>query len=159
MTDDEWGLIEPFLPIGEFGPYPKRLREQFEGVVWRFRTGSPWRDMPADHGAWTTVYHRFLQWRDLGVFESLMGGVIAEAAARGQADLSLVSVDSTVARAHHDAAGMVVNAEALAALEKAVEEEKGARAREERGRSARVPKPATRNARSDGGDDGGAGPG
>ncbi|BCL30565.1 hypothetical protein [Streptomyces aurantiacus] len=33
--------------------------------MWRFRTGSPWRDMPADHDAWTTAYHRVLQWHDL----------------------------------------------------------------------------------------------
>ena len=43
-----------------------------------------------------------------------------------QADLSLVSVDSTVARAHHDAAGMVVDPEVLAALEQAAGAEKGA---------------------------------
>ena len=148
VTDDEWALIEPVLPIGEFGPYPKRLRAQFEGVVWRFRTGSPWRDMPDDHGAWTTVYHRFLQWRDLGVFEALMDGVIAEAAARGQVDLSLVSVDSTVARAHHDAAGMVVDAEVLTALEKAAEVETGAHAREEKGRRGRAPNLSARNVKS-----------
>lgn len=44
-----------------------------------------------------------------------MDGMIAEAARRGQVDLSLVSVDSTVARAHHDAAGMAVREEVLAA--------------------------------------------
>lgn len=31
LTDEQWQLIEPFLPIGEYGPYPERLREQFEG--------------------------------------------------------------------------------------------------------------------------------
>jgi transposase len=56
LTDDEWELIEPFLAIGWFGPYPKRLRPQFEGVIWRFRTGSQWRDMPPVHGAWPTVW-------------------------------------------------------------------------------------------------------
>lgn len=120
-------MVEPFLPIGGFGPYPERLRPQFEGVIWRFRTGSPGgRDMPTEHGAWQTVYHRFLQWRDTGVFEQLMDEMISEAARRGQVDLSLVSVDSTVARAHHHAAGMVVGVEVLAALEEAVADEKGA---------------------------------
>ena len=51
-----------------------------------------------------TVCDRFAQWRDIGVFAALMEGMIAGAARRGQADMSLVSVDSTVARAHHDAA-------------------------------------------------------
>ena len=57
-----------------------------------------------------------------------MDAVIAEAARRGQVDLSLVSIDSTTARAHHDAAGMRVEEEVLAALEKAVAAEKGAAA-------------------------------
>lgn len=125
LSDAEWVLIEPHLPIGRFGPYPQRLREQFEGVIWRFRTGSQWREMPEEFGAWQTVYDRFTQWRDAGVFAALMDGMIAESARRGQADLSLVSVDSTVARAHHDAAGMVVDPQVLAALEQAVAEEKG----------------------------------
>ncbi|MEV7802070.1 hypothetical protein AB0O28_03875 [Microbispora sp. NPDC088329] len=54
-----------------------------------------------------------------------MEAAIAEAAARGQVDLSLISVDSTTARAHHQAAGMVVDPELLQELEKIVEEEKG----------------------------------
>ena len=106
LTDEEWEFIEPYLPIGEYGPYPERLRQQFEGVIWRFRTGGQWREMPAEFGAWSTVHNRFRQWRDAGVFEALLEGLIAEAARRGEVDLSLVSVDSTTARAHHDAAGM-----------------------------------------------------
>lgn len=31
LTDVEWEFIEPYLPIGEYGPYPVRLRQQFEG--------------------------------------------------------------------------------------------------------------------------------
>lgn len=37
LTGVEWEFIEPYLPIGEYGPYPVRLRRQFEGVMWRFR--------------------------------------------------------------------------------------------------------------------------
>ncbi|GFE19533.1 hypothetical protein Sgleb_75800 [Streptomyces glebosus] len=36
LTDGQWKFIEPYLPIGRYGPYPERLREQFEGVIWRF---------------------------------------------------------------------------------------------------------------------------
>jgi transposase len=60
LTYDEWKLIEPFLPMGRFGPYPERLREQFEGVILRFRTGSQWREVPAGLGAWQSVYNRFV---------------------------------------------------------------------------------------------------
>lgn len=78
LSDDERELIEPFLPIGRYGPFlPQHLREQFEGVIWRFRTGSQWREMPEEFGAWQTVYDRFAQWRDIGVFAALMEGMIA----------------------------------------------------------------------------------
>jgi len=142
LTDAEWELIEPYVPIGEFGPYPARLREQFEGVIWRFRTGAPWREMPREFGAWTTVSNRFRQWRDAKVFEAVLAGLIGEAGRRGEVDLSLVSVDSTTARAHHDAAGMRLPAEVMSALEEAAAAkeapapEKGAASRDKTGRKA-----------------------
>jgi transposase len=129
LTDQEWELIGPFLPIGRYGPYPQRLREQFEGVLWKFRSGGQWREMPSEFGVWQTVYDRFLQWRDAGVFQALMDAMITEAARREQTDLSLVSVDSTVTRAHQDAAGMRVDQEVLSCLAEAVDTSKGARKR------------------------------
>ena len=125
VSDDEWVLIEPWLPVAATGPLPRRLRARFNAVMWRFRTGSPWRDMPERYGAWSTVAGKFRAWALAGVFQALMDALIAEAAARGQVDLTLVSVDSTVARAHQDAAGMAVSGEVLDALEAALTEEKG----------------------------------
>jgi len=80
--------MEPYLPIGRFGPYPEQLRQQFEGVIWRFRTGGQWRQIPKKFGAWSTVHNRFRQWRDAAVFEALLEGLITEAAKRGEVDLS-----------------------------------------------------------------------
>lgn len=128
LSDVEREFIAPFLPIGAFGPYPQNLRAQFEGVVWKFRSGAQWREMPERFGPWQTVYDRFRHWRKAGVFAALLEGAIAQAARQGKVDLSLVGVDSTTARAHHDAAGLPVDAKVLDALEKAAAE-KGARAR------------------------------
>ncbi|MEU9168660.1 hypothetical protein AB0D34_12820 [Streptomyces sp. NPDC048420] len=33
LTDADWEFIGPYLPIGEYGPYRERLRQQFEGVT------------------------------------------------------------------------------------------------------------------------------
>lgn len=129
LNDAEWEFAGPYLPIGEYGPYPERLRQQFESVIWRFKTGGQWREMPTEFGAWSTVYNRFGQWRDAGVFEALLEGLITEAAKRGEVDLFLVSVDSTTIRAHHDAAGMHLNEDVVAALEKAAAEEEKARSK------------------------------
>ncbi|MDH6493568.1 transposase [Streptomyces sp. SAI-127] len=58
LVDAEWEFIETYLSIGEYGPYSVRLRQQFEGVLRRFRTGGQWREMPAEFGAWSTVHNR-----------------------------------------------------------------------------------------------------
>jgi transposase len=138
LTDEEWSLIELHLPLGERGPIPD-LRLQFNAVMWRFRTGSPWRDLPAEYGPWSTAYDRFRSWAMAGVLEQLMQAMIAEAAARGQVDLDLVSVDSTTARAHQHAAGMVLGDELAKVLDEAVEQEKGLR---QRGKSPTTADPA-----------------
>jgi transposase len=139
LTDEQWALVEPHLPIAAVGPIPD-LRKHVNAVMWRFRVGSPWRDLPAEFGPWQSAYDRFRIWAKQGAFQQVMESVIAEAAARGETDLGLVSVDSATARAHHHAAGMALDPEQLAALEAAVEAEKGAPSRD---KSRRADTPRT----------------
>ncbi len=44
----QWKFIGPYLPIGRYGPFPERVREQFEGVFWpyRWRAHRPRRTAP-----------------------------------------------------------------------------------------------------------------
>jgi transposase len=126
LTDAEWALIEPYVPVAATGPLPRRVREQLNGILWRFRTGSGWRDVPERYGPWSTLYSRFNAWAKAGVFQTLMEALIAEAASRGHVELELVSVDSTIVRAHHESAGLAIAGETLDALEQALTEEKGA---------------------------------
>ncbi|WP_326580617.1 transposase [Actinacidiphila glaucinigra] len=95
-------------------------------MLWRFRAGTGWRDVPERYGAWSVIYSRFNGWAKAGVFQSLMDVLIAEAAARGQVGLELVSVDSTIVRAHQESAGLAVAGDTLDALEQALTEERGA---------------------------------
>lgn len=126
LTDDEWELIKPHLPLGARGPIPD-LRSYFNAIMWRFRTGAPWRDVPERYGSWSTIYDRFRLWACTGLFQHLMDEMTAQAAARDDVDLDLVSVDSTTARAHHHAAGMRAGPDLLHDLDKAATEEKGIR--------------------------------
>ncbi|MFL1432576.1 MULTISPECIES: transposase, partial [unclassified Nocardiopsis] len=112
LTDDEWDLIGPHLPLGTRGPIPD-LRSYFNAIMWRFRTGAPWRDVPERYGSWSTIYDRFRLWASTGLFQHLMDEMTAHAAARGDVDLDLVGVDSTITRAHHHAAGMHVDPDLL----------------------------------------------
>lgn len=73
------------------------------GVLWRTRTGSPWRDLPESYGCWKTVYNRHRRWSADGTW----AGVLSELQ-RGcdvGEDPWVVAIDSTVVRAHHHAAG------------------------------------------------------
>lgn len=55
LTHVEWEFIGPYRPIGVYGPYPKRLRQQLEGAIWQFKTGGQWREMPTEFGAPSTT--------------------------------------------------------------------------------------------------------
>ena len=79
-----------------------------EGIAWRFRTGSPWRDLPADFGPWQTVWKRHHRFSFDGtyqrMFDAVRGG-IGPTRSWTRDVQRLLSVDSTVVRAHQHAAG------------------------------------------------------
>ena len=81
-------------------------RKVVDGVLWRTRTGSPWRDLPACYGNWKTVYNRHRRWSGDGTWRAVLDALRVDGddavnAAREWA----VGVDGTVIRAHHHAAG------------------------------------------------------
>ena len=78
-----------------------------EGILWRFRTGSPWRDLPGDYGAWQTTYWRFNTWSKDGTFNTILSQLQADAHDRDDIDW-VASIDSCNARAHKHAAGAPV---------------------------------------------------
>ncbi len=110
MSDEMWARIEPLLPDRE----PRRggrwgdHRAVVEAICWRFRTGSPWRDLPGDFPAWQTVWWRFDRWAKDGTWDRVLSRLQGEAHAAAELEW-LVSVDSTVARAHQHAAGARAN--------------------------------------------------
>jgi transposase len=114
--------------------------------------------MPAEFGPWATVYGRFRVWRNAGVFTALLEGLIAEGARAGKVDLSLVSVDSTTVRAHHDAAGMRVSKHLMQALEEAAQERETAR-QKGADRRNRTDRPSAEPSGADASDLGGDRPG
>ncbi|WP_236734573.1 IS5 family transposase [Agrobacterium radiobacter] len=73
-------------------------RRVLNGILWRFRTGSPWSEVPERYGRPTTCYNRFVRWRKAGVWDHLLKAV-SEAY-----DGDIVMIDSTCVRVHQHAA-------------------------------------------------------
>ena len=75
-----------------------------EAIIWRYRTGSPWRDLPDRFPLNQTVWHRFNAWSQDGTFDSILQVLQGQTHAVGEVDWT-VSVDATIARAHQHASG------------------------------------------------------
>ncbi|GAA2726721.1 IS5 family transposase [Streptomyces luteosporeus] len=98
--------MEPCLPknVGRGGRWMNH-RQVINGILFRLRTGIPWRDLPTRFGKWQTIYDRHRRWSADGTWDQILRAVQADAHAEGRIDWSMVSVDSTVCRAHQHAAG------------------------------------------------------
>jgi transposase len=111
ISDEFWAVVEPVLPTaeGKRGRRWRDHREVLEAIAWRFRTGSPWRDLPEDLVPWQTAWKRHRRWSVDGTYAEIFAAV-RRAHAIDTADLDagvqkLLSVDSTSVRAHQHAAG------------------------------------------------------
>lgn len=106
MTDEQWALIEPFLPASTAGragrPWGDH-RRVINAVLWRTRAGATWRDLPAEYGPWKTAYNRHRRWAADGTWEELLAEL--QRGSDGDSERFDVGVDSTVVRAHQHAAG------------------------------------------------------
>ena len=77
LHNDQWDRIKDVLPgrEGHVGGTADDNRLFVEAVLYRFRTGCPWRDLPERFGKWNSVWKRFDRWARKGtwkvVFEAL----------------------------------------------------------------------------------------
>jgi len=104
LSEAEWRVLRGLLPIDAAnrgrGRRPEANRSIINGILWRLRCGTPWRDVPPKYGNWNTIYRRFRRWSDAGVWEA-----VSVTLAEIMADSGHYSIDSTTVRAHVSAAG------------------------------------------------------
>jgi transposase len=101
LRDDQWQRVEAMLPgkAGDPGRTGEDNRLFIEAVLWVARTGSPWRDLPAEFGLWNSVYKRFGRWSNNGVWEKAFAELAKDA------DFEQMFLDSTIVRAHQHSSG------------------------------------------------------
>ena len=101
LTDAQWARLSPLLPGQAHSPgvTARDTRLFVEAILWRLRCGVPWRDLPERFGPWHRVFVRFSRWKHSGVWASAL------AALQDEMGLAQLQVDSTIVRAHQQAAG------------------------------------------------------
>jgi transposase len=109
ISERVWERLDPLLPssVGRSGKPLRDRRQVLEGIVFRYRTGCAWRDLPPEFGPWQTVWKRHHRYSADGTWDvvlaELLAELLAEADAAGELDW-VVSIDSSVIRAHQHAA-------------------------------------------------------
>ncbi|MCL4749290.1 MAG: IS5 family transposase [Myxococcales bacterium] len=116
LTDAQWRRLQRVLPRQGTGPEAIRGDRLFiEAVLFRAKTGLPWRDLPERFGPWKSVYNRFANWAKRGHWAAIFRELQLEVDETGSI------VDGSVVRAHQDASGGKGGSSAMlwAALEEA----------------------------------------
>lgn len=101
LRDDQWEKIKEMLPgkKSDPGKTAKDNRLFVEAVLYRYRAGIPWRDLPGRFGSFKNVHNRFTRWGQKGIWEKIFN-VLAE-----DADNEYAMMDATIVRAHQHSAG------------------------------------------------------
>lgn len=101
LRDDQWDRIKDLLPGRDetVGVTAADNRLFIEAVLYRYRAGIPWRDLPSRYGDWKNVHRRHSRWSQSGVWERIFKLLAADG------DNEYAMIDSTIVRAHQHAAG------------------------------------------------------
>ncbi|WP_447040593.1 IS5 family transposase [Streptomyces sp. DSM 118878] len=106
LADAQWARIEPLLPdrTPKRGGRWRDHRQVIDAIAFKYRTGTPWTDLPEHFGSWKGVHNRLRKWAADGTWEKVFTALLAQADSEGDLDW-VIAVDSTVVRAHQHAAG------------------------------------------------------
>jgi transposase len=101
LRDDQWERIKDLLPgkSSDVGVTARDNRRFVEAVLYRYRAGIPWRDLPERFGDWKNTHRRFSRWAKTEVWERVFQHLASDA------DNEYAMIDSTIVRAHQHSAG------------------------------------------------------
>ena len=101
LRDDQWERMKDMLPgrVGTVGRPAADNRRFVEAVLYRYRAGIPWRDLPERFGDFRVAHTRFSRWAARGVWRRVFEHLATDA------DNEYAMIDSTIVRAHQHSAG------------------------------------------------------
>jgi transposase len=101
LRDDQWARIKDLLPgtSGYVGVTAKDNRLFVEAVLYRYRAGIAWRDLPERFGDYRVIHLRHRRWSKSLVWQRLFEALAHDA------DNEYSMIDSTIVRAHQHSAG------------------------------------------------------
>ena len=100
LSDEQWAVIEPFMPKDQPGPERKDDRQIISGILHVLTSGCRWRDCPVAYGPRTTVYNRFNRWSHRGFWLKLLDALVDTGAVTKS-----TAIDSTYVKAQRAAFG------------------------------------------------------
>ena len=75
MSDAEWEILRPALPVGRPSPARKNDRKVMDGIFNTLRSGAPWRGLPERYGPYATVYNCYNRWSKEGTWGRILAKV------------------------------------------------------------------------------------
>jgi transposase len=76
-----------------------------DAIAFKYRTGLPWTDLPAEFGSWKGVHNRLRKWAADGTWQKVLTALLAQTDAEGDLDW-LIAVDSTAMADAREAWGL-----------------------------------------------------
>ena len=101
LRDEQWERIKDLLPgrANTVGVTAKDNRLFIEAVLYRYRAGIAWRDLPDRFGNFRAIHTRHTRWSRKGVWRCVFEHLAQDA------DNEYAMIDSTIVRAHQHSAG------------------------------------------------------
>lgn len=101
LRDDQWERIKELLPgrASDRGVTARDNRLFVDAVLFRYRAGVAWRDLPERFGDFRVIHTRHMRWSRKGVWERVFMALSEDA------DNEYAMIDSTIVRAHQHSAG------------------------------------------------------
>ena len=98
LTDKHWSKLRALMREQRIYDTPN-MRNTMEGILYRLRTGCPWRDLPPSFGSWNSIYQQFNRWSSKDKLMKLFKSLVIDP------DFEWEFIDGSIVKAHQHSTG------------------------------------------------------